>query len=77
MNTKDFIDAFSYFSRYMFNVWSEKEAIAIFGQQLGEYLYAKWLQYDEDALKWFDHLDFDNERKIIERAMTYYTKPIL
>lgn len=69
---KSEVDNFMY---YVFNKWSEAEAIHVFGDNLGRHIYNKWVWYREnggDQLEWYANLDTTCRRKLVDRANEVY-----
>lgn len=60
------------FMFYMFNVWNEKESIKLFGEDLGKHIFAKWVDYHRDDLRWYGSLDNECRQKIVDSANEYY-----
>lgn len=59
------------FMYYMFNRWSEAEAVATFGEDLGKHIYGKWVKRISD-LHWYAELDNDCRRKVVDKANEFY-----
>lgn len=61
---------------YMYNRWNEYEASRIFGKDLGNHIFNKWVEYRENVrdytVEWFMALDKECQTKIIERANEIY-----
>lgn len=63
---------------YMANAWSQSEAIAIWGENLGMHIWNKWLVFNETygthaaSMKLIYELDSTNLEKLVERANTLY-----
>ena len=66
-----------YFMYYIFNRWCHSEAIAIYGENLGNHIFDKWKELMErggEQLVWYANLDTTCRRKLVERALEYYNK---
>lgn len=59
------------FMWYMYNHWSHNEAVALFGRNLGEHIYNKYLECG-DTLLWYAELDGDCRQTIVDRANATY-----
>lgn len=68
----------TYFAWYMFNKWSEDEAIHVFGDDLGRHIYAKWVEVktdgDGDQLRFYCNIDTVCRNKLVQRALDIYNK---
>ena len=66
------------FMLYVYNRWSINEARYLFGEILGEHIYAKWTEKREYSidqnLSWYADLDKDCRQKIVDRANEVYNK---
>lgn len=66
----------TYFMWYVFNVWNIAESKAVFGYQLGTYVYKKYVEYvfdnRMDVLRWYSELDTDCKTKLVNRAYEVY-----
>lgn len=63
------------FMLYMYNAWNDKEAVNLFGNDLGMHLYNKWAHYREKGLGdlfWYSELDGTRRKEIIQRAINLY-----
>ena len=58
---------------YMFNKWSHAEAVAIYGNDLGNHIYEKWLN-SPSPLHLFADIDSECREKLVERAVKIYAK---
>ena len=59
------------FMYYVFNDWNKEEAELLFGQNLGQHIYGKWVYCRERRLGdlwWYSELDNDCRQKIVDRA---------
>lgn len=65
------------FMYYMYNCWNRTEAIDLFGKDLGDHIYNKWLHHRNGLgdLYWYSELDNECRSKIVERADATYGKP--
>lgn len=59
------------FMYYMCNKWGLDEAKSLFGDNLGEHIYNKWLGYS-DSLTWYGSIDKECRGKIYNRALEIY-----
>jgi hypothetical protein len=65
------------FMLYMYNMWSEKESQILFGENLGKYIYDKWIDSfscSDRTMYWYSNLDNECRRKIVDRANELYNK---
>ena len=65
------------FMFYLFNKWCKEEAIRLYGNNLGNHIFNKWVWYREnggDQLEWYANLDNQCQRKIVDRANELYNK---
>ena len=66
------------FTYYMFNKWCIGEAKKVFGNNLGEHIFNKWVEkheYSNDiTMSWYSDLDNECRRKIVDRANELYNK---
>lgn len=62
------------FMLYMFNKWCIGEAKKVFGDNLGEHVFKKWvdLHCEMGTLYWYAELDKRCRKKIVERAIELY-----
>lgn len=66
------------FAIYMSNAWDKTEAIKIFGENIGEHIFNKWVGYASDrgptyaSLALVYDLDSNNLEKLVERACKLY-----
>ena len=64
------------FMLYMFNRWCLDEAHLLFGESLGDHIYAKWtekIEYSIDrTMSWYGDLDKKCRDKLYERAIELY-----
>lgn len=63
------------FMYYMFNRWCKHEAIVIYGKELGEHIFAKYLKYMEKGLgelRFYAELDNECRSKLVKRALQVY-----
>lgn len=66
------------FMWYVFNAWNKKEALSLFGENLGKHIFDKWLYYKVNnlgELSWYSELDSHCREIIVERAKELYYKP--
>lgn len=63
---------------YMFNRWCRDEAVKIYGTNLGNHVWQKWVDVvrfgDGDQLRFYANLDNECRRKLIDRANEIYDK---
>ncbi|MBO7731849.1 MAG: hypothetical protein J6S67_04835 [Methanobrevibacter sp.] len=67
----------TYFMWYIYNRWSHSESIMLFGENLGEHIFEKWMWYRRqslDSLMWYSELDNECRQKIVDRANEIYGK---
>ena len=66
------------FVYYIFNKWCIEEAKKVFGDNLGEHIFNKWVHHRKDTglgdLYWYSELDNECRRKIVDRANELYNK---
>ena len=66
------------FMFYLFNRWSKEEAIRLYGNNLGNHIFNKWVEkheYSNDiTMSWYSDLDNECRRKIVDRANELYNK---
>lgn len=63
------------FMYYMYNVWNKIEAVNLFGENLGEHIYDKWLMTGRDKdLLFYSMLDNECRQTLVDRANEYYNK---
>ena len=66
------------FMYYMYNKWCIGEAKKVFGNNLGEHVFSKWVHHRKDTglgdLYWYSELDNKCRRKIVDRANELYNK---
>ena len=64
------------FMYYMYNRWGLDEAKDVFGDNLGEHLFSKWLHYrhytHSGDLYWYSEHKNKNRNKIVARANEIY-----
>jgi len=64
------------FMYYMYNRWCIKEAQFLFGESLGNHIYAKWTEKRECSidqnLSWYADLDRYCRQKLVDRANELY-----
>lgn len=72
---KDHIDTYM---KFMYNQWTEHICRAIFGAQLGDHIWAKWMGFREDQgveaaifNMWFA-LDHECTHKLLDFALQFY-----
>ena len=59
------------FMYYIFNKWNLAEAKLVYGDNLGEHIYNKFLDA-RSALYWYSEIDTECKNKIVERAKHFY-----
>lgn len=67
----------TYFMWYMYNRWNKEEAIAVFGENLGNHVFGKWCHYRENGLGdlyWYSELDNECRQKVVDRANYIYSR---
>lgn len=68
----------TYFMWYMFNKWDKNEAHKLFGQNLGDHLFGKWVAKGENThdqtMSWYADLDKELRNKVVERAIEVYNE---
>lgn len=66
------------FMYYMYNKWSKEESIRLFGNDLGNHIFNKWLgkhEYSNDiTMSWYADLDNERRQMIVDRAIEVYSK---
>jgi len=67
------------FMLYIYNRWNIQEARDLFGNNLGEHIFSKYLHHRKGLgeLFWYSELDTDCRRKFVERAVEIYGKESL
>ena len=64
----------TYFMWYMYNKWSKGNAIKIFGDNLGNHIWNKWIHRDRmDVLMFYSELDSTCRNMLVEEAINTYT----
>lgn len=61
----------THFMFYMLNNWCQSEAIHVFGNNLGNHIFEKWVHYHND-LRWYSELDTSCKNKLVKRANELY-----
>lgn len=67
------------FMYYIFNRWSEQEAINLYGEALGRHIWGKYVDYIErnlGELRFYAELDVRCKNIIVERADEIYGKGV-
>ena len=63
---------------YIYNKWSKEESVRLFGNDLGNHIFNKWVgkhEYSNDiTMSWYTDLDNSCRRKIVDRANELYNK---
>ena len=62
------------FLLYVYNKWSINEAHLLFGKNLGDHIFGKWIEHRSDQLYWYAELDTECRQKIVDRANELYNK---
>jgi hypothetical protein len=62
----------SSFLYYMFNAWSQSEAITIFGNNLGRHVYDQYQRNNGNIMIWYSDLDYDCRDLLVKRAVALY-----
>jgi hypothetical protein len=64
------------FMLYIYNRWGIQEAKLVFGDNLGEHIFDKYLHHRNGLgeLFWYSELDNACRRKLVERAIEFYDK---
>lgn len=66
----------THFMWYMYNHWSITEAKTIFGDNLGEHIWNKWLDSfelsNDHTMYWYAQLDENCRNLIVEHSKTLY-----
>ena len=62
------------FMFYIYNKWSINEAHLLFGKNLGDHIFGKWIEHRGDQLYWYAELDEGCRQKIVDRANELYNK---
>lgn len=65
------MDEVKRFGFYLFNRWNFGECVMLFGKNLGEHIWGRWLDRS-DRLHWFMNLDDECKKKIVDRANEIY-----
>ena len=63
------------FMYYIFNRWSEGEAVHIFGENLGKHIFSKYVDYVQrhlGELRFYAELDNGCKQKMVDRANEIY-----
>ena len=63
---------------YIYNKWSKEESVRLFGNDLGNHIFNKWVgkhEYSNDiTMSWYADLDNKCRRNIVDRANELYNK---
>ena len=59
---------------YVYNKWGINEAHLLFGKNLGDHIFGKWIEHLSDKLYWYAELDNECRQKIVDRANELYNK---
>jgi hypothetical protein len=63
---------------YVYNKWSKEESVRLFGNDLGNHIFNKWVEkheYSNDiTMSWYADLDKKCRQKIVDRANELYNK---
>ena len=66
------------FMYYMYNKWSKDEAIRLFGNNLGNHIFGKWVWKGENThdqtMSFYSELDSSCRQKLVDRANEIYGK---
>lgn len=62
------------FMLYVYNKWGINEAHLLFGKNLGDHIFGKWIEHRSDQLYWYAELDESCRQKIVDRANELYNK---
>ena len=60
---------------YIFNRWSEAESVRIYGTNLGQHIWKKYIEYQErhlGELRFYAELDNVCRQKLVDRADELY-----
>lgn len=60
------------FMYYVYNKWNEYEAKKLFGDDLGQHIFNKWVYYRNNDLRWYAELDNVCRQKLVDRANEIY-----
>ena len=63
------------FMLYMFNRWCIGEAKKVFGENLGEHVFSKWIDLrhrNSGSLYWYAELDKRCREMVVKRAIELY-----
>lgn len=74
METKN--DLITKFMWFMYNRWNQQESVAIFGDNLGQHIYFKYIELvnerNMDILYWYSTLDKTSRMQLINRVEQCY-----
>lgn len=62
---------------YIYNKWSKEESVRLFGNDLGNHIFNKWIDCfscSDRTMYWYANLDNTCRRKIVDRANEMYNK---
>ena len=66
----------TFFMWYMYNKWSLEESKRIYGDNLGEHIYNKWVEVvgscNGDNLRFYANLDTKSRNLLVQRALDVY-----
>lgn len=65
------------FMLYMYNKWNHSEAMQLFGESLGNHIYAKWIEAfrtNDRTVDWYSDLDVKCRQTLVDRANQLYNK---
>jgi hypothetical protein len=63
------------FMLYVFNRWCIGESIRLFGENLGNHIFEKWMYYGAgNELRWYAELDVNCRQRLVDRANELYNK---
>lgn len=62
------------FMYYMYNKWDKEECINLFGEMLGNHIFAKWVHYNGNLgeLRFYAELDGSIRQRLVDRANELY-----
>ena len=68
----NYVECFMY---YMYNRWCLDESVLLFGENLGNHIYGKWIHKantHDQTMSWYGELDKSCRDKIYDRAIEIY-----
>lgn len=60
------------FMYYMYNKWSHEEAVRLFGENMGEHIFNKWVACSNRELYFYAELSNEYQQMLVDRANEIY-----